>query len=77
MQEGFGFEGYFVYFDWMLNSSEIVYWIGGKFYIINIEDKIICIMDIIVEGIVKYVDVLCFDVDVVFDEFDVCMICWL
>ena len=76
MQEGFGSEGYFAYFDWMPNSSEIVYWTGGKFHTINIEDKTTRTMDITVEGTVKYADALRFDVDVAPDEFDVRMIRW-
>ncbi|NQY17825.1 MAG: PD40 domain-containing protein, partial [Alteromonas sp.] len=76
MQEGFGSEGYFAYFDWMPDSSEIVYWTGGKFHTINIEDKTTRTMDITVEGTVKYADALRFDVDVAPDEFDVRMIRW-
>ena len=76
MQEGFGSEGYFAYFDWMPDSSEIVYCTGGKFHTINIEDKTTRTMDITVEGTVKYADALRFDVDVAPDEFDVRMIRW-
>ena len=64
MQEGFGSEGYFAYFDWMPDSSEIVYWTGGKFHIINVKDKTTSTMDVTVEGTVKFADALRFDVDV-------------
>ena len=76
MQEGFGSEGYFAYFDWMPDSSEIVYWTGGKFHTINVKDKSTSTMDVTVEGTVKFADALRFDVDVAPDEFDVRMIRW-
>ncbi|GEA07141.1 hypothetical protein KUL42_19020 [Alteromonas sp. KUL42] len=76
MQEGFGSEGYFAYFDWMPNSSEIVYWTGGKFHAINIKDKSTRTIDISVEGTVKFADALRFDVGVAPDTFDVKMIRW-
>ena len=76
MQEGFGSEGYFAYFDWMPDSSEIVYWTGGKFHTINVKDKTTSTMDVTVEGTVKFADALRFDVDVAPDEFDVRMIRW-
>ena len=75
MQEGFGSEGYFAYFDWM-PDSEIVYWTGGKFHTINVKDKSTSTMDVTVEGTVKFADALRFDVDVAPDEFDVRMIRW-
>ena len=64
MQEGFGSEGYFVYFDWMPDSSKIVYWTGGKFHTIDVKDKTTSTMDVTVEGTVKFADALRFDVDV-------------
>ncbi|MGB0566838.1 MAG: amidohydrolase, partial [Alteromonas macleodii] len=76
MQEGFGSEGYFAYFDWMPDSSEIVYWTGGKFHIMNVKGKTTSTMDVTVEGTVKFADALRFDVDVAPDEFDVRMIRW-
>ena len=76
MQEGFGSEGYFAYFDWMPDSSKIVYWTGGKFHAIDVKDKTTNTMDVTVEGTVKFADALRFDVDVAPDEFDVRMIRW-
>ncbi len=76
MQEGFGSEGYFAYFDWMPDSSKIVYWTGGKFHTIDVKDKTTSTMDVTVEGTVKFADALRFDVDVAPDEFDVRMIRW-
>ncbi|MEM7266402.1 MAG: amidohydrolase, partial [Pseudomonadota bacterium] len=76
MQEGFGSEGYFAYFDWMPDSSKIVYWTGGKFHTIDVKDKTTSTMDVTVEGKVKFADALRFDVDVAPDEFDVRMIRW-
>jgi Tol biopolymer transport system component/imidazolonepropionase-like amidohydrolase len=76
MQEGFGSEGYFAYFDWMPDSSAIVYWTGGTFHSININDKTISDINISVEATLHYADALRFDVDVAPDEFDVNMIRW-
>ncbi|WDT85676.1 amidohydrolase family protein [Alteromonas sp. 009811495] len=76
MQEGFGSEGYFAYFDWMPDSSKIVYWTGGKFNVIDIKDKSTSTININVEATVQYADALRFDVDVAPDEFDVRMIRW-
>lgn len=76
MQEGFGSEGYFAYFDWLPDSSAIVYWTGGKFHKIDVDSSEINTIDIQVEATLKYADALRFDVDVAPDEFDVNMIRW-
>lgn len=76
MQEGFGSEGYFAYFDWMPDSSAIVYWTGGKFHKIDVQSEQSTTIDIEVEATLKYADALRFDVDVAPDEFDVSMIRW-
>ena len=76
MQEGFGSEGYFAYFDWMPDSSAIVYWSGGKFHRIDVNDKATSTIDINVEATLHYADSLHFNVDVAPDEFDVKMIRW-
>lgn len=76
MQEGFGSEGYFAYFDWMPDSSKIVYWTGGKFHTIDVADKSTSTIEISVDAKVQYADALRFDVDVAPDKFDVNMIRW-
>lgn len=76
MQEGFGSEGYFAYFDWMPDSSALVYWTGGKFHKIDVDSKNIADIDVSVEATLKYADALRFDVDVAPDKFDVRMIRW-
>ena len=76
MQEGFGSEGYFAYFDWMPDSSEIVFWTGGKFHRINVSDKSLKTLDVNVSTDMQYADAVRFDVDVAPDEFDVKMIRW-
>ncbi|BFT31643.1 amidohydrolase family protein [Alteromonas sp. D210916BOD_24] len=76
MQEGFGSEGYFAYFDWMPDSQKIVYWTGGKFHSIDIKDKTSHTINIDVQATVQYADALHFTVDVAPDDFDVKMIRW-
>ncbi|MEW9798830.1 amidohydrolase family protein [Alteromonas sp. CYL-A6] len=76
MQEGFGSEGYFAYYDWLPDSSAIVYWTGGKFHKISLDDKSVSTIDVNVTANVKFADALRFDVDVAPDEFDVRMIRW-
>lgn len=76
MQEGFGVEGYYTYFDWMPDSKSLVYWADGKFHQLNIKTKAITDIPVSVETTVQYADALRFDVDVAPDEFDVKMIRW-
>ncbi|MCU7554511.1 amidohydrolase family protein [Alteromonas sp. ASW11-19] len=76
MQEGFGTEGYFAYFDWMPDSSAIVYWTGGKFHKTSLADKTVSAIDVEVEATLQYADALRFDVDVAPDKVDVRMIRW-
>ncbi len=76
MQEGFGTEGYFAYFDWMPDSSAIVYWTGGKFHKISVDDQTITDIDVSVQATLQYADALRFNVDVAPDKVDVRMIRW-
>ncbi|NMH60261.1 amidohydrolase family protein [Alteromonas ponticola] len=76
MQEGFGSEGYYAYYDWLPDSSALVYWAGGKFHRINVADKSVSPINISVDAKLQYADALRFDVDVAADEFDVKMIRW-
>ena len=69
MQEGFGTEGYFAYFDWMPNSEAIVFWTGGKFHSLNISSKALTTLNVEVETTVNYADALRFKVDVAPAEF--------
>lgn len=76
MQEGFGTEGYFAYFDWTPDSKHIVFWTGGKFHKISVADGKIDTIPVSVSTQLKYADAVRFDVDVAPDEFDVKMIRW-
>jgi Tol biopolymer transport system component/imidazolonepropionase-like amidohydrolase len=76
MQEGFGSEGYFAYFDWTPNSDAIVFWTGGKFHKLAIDDQSLQTLDVSVSTEMKYADALRFEVDVAPDEFDVKAIRW-
>ncbi|MBT1450295.1 PD40 domain-containing protein [Glaciecola sp. XM2] len=76
MQEGFGSEGYFAYFDWMPDSQSIIFWTAGKFHRLNIKDKSLNTLDLSVSTTVQYADALRFKVDVAPDEFDVKAIRW-
>lgn len=76
MQEGFGSEGYFAYFDWTPDSDNIVFWTGGKFHQLEVESGDITQIPVALETTVKYADAVRFDVDVAPDTFDVKMIRW-
>ena len=76
MQEGFGSEGYYAYFDWLPDSSALVYWTGGTFHKIDVASQTIEDIDISVNTTKQYADALRFDVDVAPDEFNVKMIRW-
>ncbi len=76
MQEGFGTEGYFAYFDWTPKSDAIVFWTGGKFHKLSIDDQSLQTLDVNVSTEMKYADALRFEVDVAPDEFDVKAIRW-
>ncbi|MCV2884557.1 amidohydrolase family protein [Aestuariibacter sp. AA17] len=80
MQEGFGSEGYFAYFDWTPDSKHIVFWTKGKLHKIaaNTSTKLAKAETIPVrlETEMKYADAVRNDVDVAPEEFDVKMIRW-
>ncbi|MGQ8365001.1 amidohydrolase family protein [Glaciecola sp. 1036] len=76
MQEGFGTEGYFSYFDWTPDSKQIVFWTGGKFHKLSVANKSLETLDVNVTTEVKYANKLLFDVDVSGNEFDVKAIRW-
>lgn len=76
MQEGFGSEGYYAYFDWMPDSQSIVYWTGGTFHKVDINSKDIADIGVSVSATKQLADALRFDVDVAPDNFDVKMIRW-
>lgn len=76
MQEGFGTEGYFTYFDWTPDSKAIVYWTGGKFHQLDISSLNSKIIPVSIDATVNVADSLRFDVEVAPDEFDVKMIRW-
>jgi Tol biopolymer transport system component/imidazolonepropionase-like amidohydrolase len=76
MQEGFGSEGYFAYFDWTPDSDNLVFWTAGQFHTIEIATKEFSQIPITVNTKMKYADAVRFDVDVAPDQFDVKMIRW-
>jgi len=76
MQEGFGSEGYFAYFDWTPDSKHIVFWTAGKFHRLNVADKTLSTLNVNVETTLSYANALRFKVDVSPDEFDVKAVRW-
>ncbi|NNF00331.1 MAG: amidohydrolase family protein [Pyrinomonadaceae bacterium] len=76
MQEGFGSEGYYAYFDWTPDSENIVFWTGGKFHKLAIKDGSITNIPVRVKANLKYADAVRFDVDVAPDQFNVKLVRW-
>ena len=76
MQEGFGSEGYFTYFDWTPDASAIVYWSRGKFHIIDVDSKETETLNVHIDTTVKFADALRFPVDVAPDNVEVKMTRW-
>ncbi|KXI29356.1 amidohydrolase family protein [Paraglaciecola hydrolytica] len=76
MQEGFGSEGYFAYFDWTPDSKEIVFWTAGKFHKINVASQAVSNIPVQVQAELQYADALRFDVDVAPDTFKIKMARW-
>jgi Tol biopolymer transport system component/imidazolonepropionase-like amidohydrolase len=76
MQEGFGTEGYFSYFDWTPDSTHIVFWTGGKIHQLNVATQELTTLDIKVKTDMQYAKAARFKVDVGSEQFDVKMIRW-
>lgn len=76
MQEGFGSEGYFAYFDWTPDSKQLVFWTGGKIHKLDVDSKQLTTLNVSVNTKVKYADAVRFDIDVAPDKFTVKMIRW-
>lgn len=76
MQEGFGSEGYFAYFDWTPDSKNIVFWTAGKFHSLDIKTKDLTTLNVEVETTLSYAQALRFKVDVAPKEFDVKAVRW-
>ncbi len=76
MQEGFGSEGYFSYFDWTPDSNELVFWTAGKIHRLTISDQSLNSLDINLDSNLKYADAVRFEVDVAPDSFDTKMLRW-
>ncbi|MEZ5308367.1 MAG: amidohydrolase family protein [Pyrinomonadaceae bacterium] len=76
MQEGFGSEGYYAYFDWMPDSGSIMFWTGGKFHRIEIESKKLETVPVRVQAEVKFADAVRFPQNVAPDQFDVKLVRW-
>ncbi len=76
MQEGFGTEGYFAYFDWTPDSQQIMFWTAGKINTINVSSGAFSQLPLELSTDVKYADAVRYPVDVAPDSFDVKMIRW-
>ena len=76
MQEGFGSEGLYAYYDWMPDSQGIVFWAAGKLHRINIEDKTNQIIPTTVTATLQYADPVRFPIEVAPDEFTTKMHRW-
>lgn len=76
MQEGFGSEGYFAYFDWTPDSKHIVFWTDGKFQKLTVKDQTITTIPVTIKAELKYADAVRFDVDVAPDNFSIKMTRW-
>ena len=76
MQEGFGSEGYFSYFDWTPDSQQLVFWTAGKIHRLTLKDQSLTTLDINIDSQLQYADAVRFDVDVAPDNFAVKMLRW-
>lgn len=76
MQEGFGSEGYFAYFDWTPDSKHIVFWTAGTFHKLNVKDLSVATIEVNVKTELQYADAVRFDVDVAPDNFPIKMTRW-
>ncbi|MFQ3220180.1 MAG: Tol biopolymer transport system component/imidazolonepropionase-like amidohydrolase [Paraglaciecola sp.] len=76
MQEGFGSEGYFPYFDWTPDSKQLVFWSAGTFHKLTLSTRNVVDIKIQVHSDVQYADALRFEVDVAPDTFDIKMTRW-
>ncbi len=76
MQEGFGSEGYYAYFDWTPDSKNIVFWTGGKFHKLSLADKSVATIPVRVKAEVKFADAVRFPVEVAPDDFNIKLVRW-
>ncbi|GAB3035552.1 amidohydrolase family protein [Bowmanella dokdonensis] len=76
MQEGFGSEGYFAYFDWTPDGKQILFWSGGKFHKLDVKSKALAQVPVKISTEKQIAKALRFPVDVAPDTFDVKMIRW-
>ncbi|WJG09861.1 amidohydrolase family protein [Aliiglaciecola sp. LCG003] len=76
MQEGFGSEGYFAYFDWTPDGTHLVFWTAGKFHKLEVKSGELSTIPVSLNTKMHYADAVRFDVDVAPDKFKVKMIRW-
>lgn len=76
MQEGFGSEGYFAYFDWTPDARHIVFWSGGGFYKIDVNDGKVQKIPVRVKSTLRFADAQRVAVDVAPTQFDLKMTRW-
>lgn len=70
MQEGFGSEGYFAYYDWTPDSNHIVFWTAGKLNKIDVKTREVTAIPVSVKADVQYAEPLKFPVEVAPEKFD-------
>ncbi|MEO9944527.1 amidohydrolase family protein [Paraglaciecola sp.] len=76
MQEGFGSEGYFAYFDWTSDSKNLVFWTAGKFHQLSLKNQSLKTIPVSVKTELQYANALRVDVDVAPDSFPIKMTRW-
>lgn len=76
MQEGFGSEGYYAYFDWTPDGKNIVFWTAGKFHKLSLADKSVKPIPVRVKAEVKFADAVRFPVNVAPDDFNIKLVRW-
>lgn len=76
MQEGFGSEGGYAYFDWTPDSKAIVFWSGGNIQKIDVASKQISVIPVQVKTEMKIADALRYPVQVAPDTFDIKVTRW-
>ncbi len=76
MQEGFGSEGYFAYFDWTPDAKHIVFWSGGGFHKINVADGSVKAIPVRVKSTLRFADAQRVEVNVAPTQFDLKMTRW-
>jgi Tol biopolymer transport system component/imidazolonepropionase-like amidohydrolase len=75
-QETFGSEGNFAYFDWTPDGQYLIYWTGGKFHKLNVENLDVSVIPMHIKIEKQVQQSARYAVDVAPDTFEVKMIRW-